>query len=70
MLFAIDGGMPYLISNGRAYPVTIEDGVVTVDENTSSITELVGSYSLIEIVAKFGNVSSVPKKKRSKKEEE
>lgn len=68
MNFAIENGMPYLISNGKAYPVDIKDGVVTYDTKTASMTNSEGGYSLDEVVAKCGkNVSSI--KKTTKKSE-
>lgn len=62
--------MPYLISNGRAYPVEIKGDTVTVDEKNGTIAEGIGGYSLREIKAKLGdNVSSIKKKSKKKGEE-
>lgn len=68
MNFAIVDGLPYLISNGHAYPVEIKDGSVRCDESQFSPTKERGGYSLREVIAKCGNeVSSIPKKQRAKK---
>lgn len=69
MNFIIEKGMPYLVSNGRAYPVDIKDGVVKYNEEHSTMTEAKGRYSLQEIISKCGNnISSIPKKSRKKSE--
>lgn len=69
MNFIIENGMPYLVSNGRAYPVEIRDGAVKYDEEHATMTEEKGRYSLQEIIAKCGNnVSSIPKRSRKKTE--
>lgn len=72
MKFAIENGLPYLISNGRAIPIEIKDRNIVIDESDASMTELEGVYTLEEIIAKCGkDVSSIPEKpKRRKKAEE
>lgn len=71
MRFAIMNGLPYLISNGRAIPVSIKAGNVTFDDSQSSVTEERGRYALREVIAKCGdNISSIPKKPRAKKVDE
>lgn len=68
MRFEIDVGKPYLIIDGRAYPVKIKNGNVEYDPNSGVTTEAKGRYSLREVIAKCGkNVSSVPT--RTKKTE-
>lgn len=63
MLFAIKKGKPYLIHGGRAFPVSIKDGTVTVDEDNAKPTTETGRYTLREVIAKLGgNVSSIKKK--------
>lgn len=69
MLFSIVNGLPYLISNGKAIPVSINDGSVSVDSGNAKPTKETGTYTLDEITRKLGkNVSSIPEKKRVKKE--
>lgn len=71
MLFAIENSMPYLISEGRAYPVEIKDGTVTIDDKNGSMTDLIGRYTEREVVAKLGDgISSIKKRTARKKEEE
>lgn len=70
MRFAIENGLPYLISNGRAYPVEIKGGNVKYDEGASVLTELKGIYTLEEIHAKCGKEVSSIKKRRTKTTEE
>lgn len=70
MNFIIENGMPYLVSNGRAYPVEIRDGTVKYDEERAAMTGEKGRYSLQEVMAKCGrNISSIPKRSRKKMEE-
>lgn len=70
MNFTIENGMPYLVSNGRAYPVEIKDGIVKYNEKHATMTETKGRYSLQEIIAKCGkNISSIPKRGQKKTEE-
>lgn len=70
MRFVIDSGLPYLVNNGKAYPVEIKDGVVRVDEDNATLTQAVGSYTQDEIRRKFGrNISSI-KPKKTKKDKE
>ena len=71
MRFAIENGMPYLISNGRAYPVEIKNGSVRYDKENATLTSLQGVYTLEEVCAKCGKeVSSIPKRRRKTTEEE
>ena len=71
MRFSIDNGMPYLISNGRAYPVEIKNGSVRYDKENATIANSQGTYTLEEVCAKCGKVvSSIPKRSRKKTEEE
>ena len=65
MLFAIINDKPYLIHDGKAYPVSIENGETVTVEKSGKKTKEIGRYTLREVVAKIGlNVSSVnPKKK-------
>lgn len=73
MRFAIIEGKPYLISNGMAIPVEIEGTSVTLYEQAGFISGVIGTYTLAEIRAKFGDVSSYekpvekPKKAKPKK---
>lgn len=69
MRFAIENGLPYLISNGRAYPVEINGNTVRYDDNLGTMTELQGCYTLTEIQAKLGDHVSSIKKRRSKSTE-
>lgn len=63
--------MPYLIMDGRSYPVKIKDGNITYDSGAGTMTESKGRYSLEEVMAKCGRaVSSIPKKPRKKAEAE
>lgn len=65
MRFSIENGMPYLISNGRAYPVEIKNGSVRYDKEDSTLANLKGVYTLEEVCAKCGKeVSSIPKRRR------
>ena len=61
MRFAIVNGLPYLVSNGKMIPVEIKDGTVKIDKENARATSLKGRYTLIEIVAKCGNTSSIKK---------
>lgn len=71
MRFAIENGMPYLISNGRAYPVEIKNGSVRYDKENATLANLQGVYTLEEIWAKCGKeVSSIKKRKKKVAEEE
>lgn len=71
MRFSIENGMPYLISNGRAYPVEIKNGSVRYDKENSAIANSQGVYTLEEICAKCGKeVSSIPKRRRKTTEGE
>lgn len=66
MRFAIENGLPYLISDGRAYPVEITGNTVRYEENQGTMTELHGRYTLTEIQAKLGDHITSIKKRRSK----
>lgn len=71
MRFAIENGLPYLISNGRAYPVEIKDGRVRYDKENATLANSPGVYTLEEVCAKCGKeVSSIPKRRRKTTEEE
>lgn len=71
MRFAIENGMPYLVSNGRAYPVEIKNGSVRYDKENATLANSQGVYTLEEVCAKCGKeVSSIPKRSRKKTEEE
>ena len=71
MRFAIENGMPYLISNGRAYPVEIKNGSVRYDKENATLSNSQGVYTLEEVYAKCGKeVSSIPKRRRKSTEEE
>lgn len=68
MRFEIDGGKPYLIIDGRAYPVKIKGGAVEYDPESGTMTEAKGRYTLREVVAKCGDdVSSIPPRTRKTK---
>lgn len=55
MRFAIQDGMPYLISGGRAFPVEItEKKEVIIDNDNSSMTDETGYLTLDEVIAKIG----------------
>jgi len=69
MRFSIINGMPYLRAGDKAFPIKIENGSVTVDSKNSFTTDAPAGYGLSEIVAKFGDISSIPKPKRTKKED-
>lgn len=71
MRFAIENGLPYLISNGRAYPVEIKNRSVRYDIENATLANSQGIYTLDEVCAKCGkDVSSIPKKRRKTTEEE
>lgn len=60
MLFAIINDKPYLIKDGKAYPVKIENGDTVTVATSGKKTDHIGRYMLREIVAKLGeNVSSI-----------
>lgn len=61
MRFAIVNGLPYMVSNGRIYPVEIKGGTVKIDKNSASATEAKGTYTLQEITAKCKNLCSIKK---------
>lgn len=64
MRFMIQGGTPYLISGGKAYPVEItEERAVKVDYENGSIANEEGHLTLDEVIAKVG----FAKKKRARK---
>ena len=65
MRFAIEKGMPYLISNGRAYPVEIRNRSVSYDKENATLANSQGVYTLEEVCAKCGKeVSSIPKRRK------
>ncbi len=66
MRFALENGLPYLISNGRAYPVEIKGSNVRYNKDASIMTDLKGIYTLEEIHAKCGKEVSSIKKRRTK----
>lgn len=71
MRFAIENGLPYLISNGRAYPVEIKNGSVRYDKENGILANSQGVYTLEEVCAKCGKeVSSIPKRRRKATEVE
>lgn len=71
MRFAIENGLPYLISNGRAYPVEIKNGSVRYDKENGTLANSRGVYTLEEVCAKCGKeVSSIPKRRRKATEVE
>ena len=71
MRFAIENGMPYLISNGRAYPVEIKNGCVRYDKENATLANSQGVYTLEVVCAKCcKEVSSIPKRRRKTTEEE
>ena len=71
MRFAIENGMPYLISNGRAYPVEIKNGSVRYDKENATLANSQGVYTLEEVCAKCGKeVSSIKKRRKKVVEEE
>lgn len=61
MRFAIVNDLPYMISNVRMYPVEIKDGNVRIDKDNASMTDMKGTYTLPEIMAKCSNLSSIKK---------
>ena len=67
MLYAIMEGMPYLISNGKGYPVSIKKDELVIDEQGVFDTEEIGRYSQAEVIAKLGECSSIEPKKTTRK---
>ena len=61
MKFAIIGGLPYMVSNGRMYPVEIKEGTVRIDKDNASMTDMRGRYTLQEVLAKCKNLCSIKK---------
>lgn len=71
MKFFIENGVPYLVSNGMAYPVEIKDGNVRYEESQAFPSNIPGRYSLKEVMAKCGNnASSIQKKSRKRQDTE
>ena len=70
MRFTVINGMPYLVSNGTAYPVDINEDSVTFFKESTVECNTPGEYSLSEVRAKFGDVVEHKKTKRKKKAEE
>lgn len=68
MRFEIENGKPYLIIDGRAYPVKIKARSVEYDPSAGTMTEAKGRYTLQEVISKCGeNVSSIPPRSRKEK---
>lgn len=67
MKFIIINGLPYMVANGRAFPVKIKNGVVEYDETHSSLVNFEGQYTLQEIMAKCKNLCSIPKEKSKRR---
>lgn len=68
--WAIINGLPYLIHDGMAYPVTIkQNGDYDIAADQAFPTEEQGRYLLFEIIAKCGPVSSIKKTARKAKKE-
>ena len=63
--WAIIDGLPYLIHDGMAYPVTIkQNGDYDIAEDQAFPTDEQGRYLLLEIMAKCGPVSSIKRTAR------
>lgn len=61
MRFAIVNGLPYMVSNGRMFPVEIKGGTVRIDKDNASMTDTKGRYTLQEVLAKCKNLCSIKK---------
>lgn len=66
MRFAIVNGLPYMVSNGRMYPVEIKGGTVKIDKENASMTDTKGTYTLQEVLAKCKTHCSIIKKSTKK----
>lgn len=70
MRFGIHSGKPYYVTSGKAFPIEINDGAVTVSDKSANV-ECDGVYTLTEIIAKCGEcVSSMPIKRKKKTAQE
>lgn len=68
-MFAIIKGLPYLIHDGMAYPVSIkQNGDYSYSEQQAFKTDLKGTYAMFEILAKCKVLCSI-RRSRKKKEE-
>nr|DAY85780.1 MAG TPA: hypothetical protein [Caudoviricetes sp.] len=65
MRFTIIDGLPYMVSNGRLYPVDIKDGKVTYSREQSSMTDSMGEYTLAEVMAKCTKLCSIKRKRQT-----
>lgn len=74
MKYTIIDGLPYLVSNGKLYPVKIEKNgegyTVTIDKENGTETTEKGRYSLNEIIAKCKVLDSTGAKKAKAKKAE
>jgi len=69
MRFAILSGVPYLVANGKAYPVEISGDTVTYYEEGAQDFDGSGALSIDEVRAKFGSEIKRKQKRRKKAEE-
>lgn len=69
MKFTIKAGLPYLVSGGTAFPVTIHGNEVTIHDEGAEKCDDPGRYSLQEIHAKCGSEVSSKRKARKRKAE-
>lgn len=69
MRFTVILGAPYLVANGKAYPVDISGDSVTYFKEGSTAYKSEGELSLDEVRAKFGTEIKHKESKRRKKSE-
>lgn len=69
-MFAIINGLPYLIHDGKAIPVSIKaNGDFTYDTSKATDTDVKGVYTVTEVLAKCGAVSSIKEAKKTTKQD-
>ena len=64
MRFEIIEGLPYIVISGNAYAVDLSNGDVTIDKSAAVRTGIKGRYTLMEILAKCGRVSSIKRQEK------
>lgn len=69
MAFVVMFEQPYLVANGKAYPVDIDGACVTYFEEGAVDYDSPGTMSIEEVWAKFGRYVKHKSERKSRKKE-
>ena len=66
MRYTIIDGLPYIVISGNAYAVDLSKNSVRIDKSAVIQSGVRGRYTITEILAKCGAVSSIKRTRRKK----